>query len=238
MDSTQRNERTTALVPSGALPQGMETDMSPDGMARDRKDLEHKGIDRRELIFKTGAAGLFAAAAAPILGLRLHSSSADLKTSLKALTASAPEASPPGSKRIEVRDNADLHFLDWGGNKQPLLLLAGLGDTAYIFTEFARQLTDNFHVIAMTRRGYGESDVTRDGYCISDRAEDIRGAMDAFKLPQAILVGHSAAGDELTAFATKYPQRIRALVYLDAAYDRGDPKTPEPHMEVWRKVSG
>jgi pimeloyl-ACP methyl ester carboxylesterase len=31
------------------------------------------------------------------------------------------------------------------------------------------------------------------------------------------------AGDELTVFATRYPQRIAKLVYLDAAYDR----TPE-----------
>jgi len=31
------------------------------------------------------------------------------------------------------------------------------------------------------------------------------------------------AGDELTLFATRYPQRVAKLVYLDAAYDR----TPE-----------
>jgi pimeloyl-ACP methyl ester carboxylesterase len=215
----------------------MITDMSPGEIEHDRRHVERKGIYRRELIFKTGVAGFFGATVRSIIGRRLHSNSVDLKSSLNALTALAPKMSPPGSKRIAVRDNVDLHFLDWGGNKQPLLLLAGLGDTAYIFTEFARQLTDNFHVIAMTRRGYGESDVTQDGYSISDRAEDIRGAMDALKLPQVVFVGHAAAGDELTAFAIKYPQRIRALVYLDAAYDRGDPKTPQPHIDVWRKVA-
>lgn len=203
----------------------------------DGKQAERKGIHRRELIRRTGVAGLLGAVATPIFGLQLHCDSTGFESSLNARTASAPEASLPASKRIEVRDNVDLHFLDWGGNKQPLLLLAGLGDTAYIFTEFTRQLAENFRVIGMTRRGYGESDVTRDGYSISDRAEDIRGALDALKLPQVVLAGHSAAGDELTAFATKYPQRIRALVYLDAAYDRGDPNTPQPHMDVWRKVA-
>lgn len=33
------------------------------------------------------------------------------------------------------------------------------------------------------------------------------------------LAGHSIAGDELTAFAGSYPDRVTHLVYLDAAYD-------------------
>jgi pimeloyl-ACP methyl ester carboxylesterase len=35
-----------------------------------------------------------------------------------------------------------------------------------------------------------------------------------------VLVGHSIAGDELTAFAGRYPQRVAGLVYLDAATNR------------------
>jgi pimeloyl-ACP methyl ester carboxylesterase len=33
------------------------------------------------------------------------------------------------------------------------------------------------------------------------------------------LIGHSLAGTEMTVFATRYPARVRHLVYLDAAYD-------------------
>src|SRR5207248_990861 len=40
------------------------------------------------------------------------------------------------------------------------------------------------------------------------------------------LIGHSMAGDELTLFATRYPDRVAKLVYLDAAYDR----TPEGYL--------
>jgi pimeloyl-ACP methyl ester carboxylesterase len=35
-----------------------------------------------------------------------------------------------------------------------------------------------------------------------------------------VLVGHSVAGDELSEFGARYPERTAALVYLDAAYDR------------------
>src|SRR5439155_7082539 len=50
--------------------------------------------------------------------------------------------------------------------------------------------------------------------------EEIRAFMDAMKIARANLVGHSLAGDEMTQFATMYPQRVIKMVYLDAAYDR------------------
>ena len=143
----------------------------------------------------------------------------------------------PHSDLIEIRDRIDLHYLDWGGDKQPMLLLAGLGDTSYVFAQFAPLLASDYRVLALTRRGYGQSDVTSDGYTIPDRVEDVRSFLDALKISKVILVGHSAAGDELTGFALKYPDRVKALVYLDAAYDRADPTTPQPHMDAWKKVA-
>ena len=34
-----------------------------------------------------------------------------------------------------------------------------------------------------------------------------------------VLCGHSIAGNELTLFAGRYPQRVRGLVYMDTTYD-------------------
>ena len=140
------------------------------------------------------------------------------------------------SHMAEVRDDVHLHYLDWGGRGPTVLLLAGLGDTAYIFAEAAPTLTTSYRVLALTRRGYGQSDVTQRGYGIQDRIEDIRAFCDKLQLSKIILVGHSAAGDELTAFAQKYPDRLLGLLYLDAAYDRSDPATPKPHMDAWQNV--
>ncbi len=149
----------------------------------------------------------------------------------------AQTTTPPMSMMVEVRDGAQLHCLDWGGTKQPLLLLSGLGDTAYIYSELAPRLVESFHVYALTRRGYGESDVTKDGYAIPDRVADLRDVLDKLHPGSVVLVGHSAAGDEMTAFALQYPQRIKALVYLDAAYDRADLEAPPPHMDAWQKLA-
>ena len=142
----------------------------------------------------------------------------------------------PQSKLVAVDNNVHLHYLDFGGNGPALVFLPGLGSTAYIFNDFAPRFTDRFHVYALTRRGYGSSDVTNGGYELPNRVEDLQGFLQAVGIKRAVLAGHSIAGDEMTAFATKYPNQVAALIYLDAAYDRSDPRAPKPDPAVWAKV--
>jgi non-heme chloroperoxidase len=121
---------------------------------------------------------------------------------------------------VPVAADVRLHYLDFGGQGPTIVFLAGLGNTAHAFDNFAPRFTDRFHCIALTRRGFGESDHPTDGYDIPRLVEDIRAALDALRLTRVILVGHSIAGEEMTRFAATYPDRIERLVYLDAAYDR------------------
>jgi pimeloyl-ACP methyl ester carboxylesterase len=113
-----------------------------------------------------------------------------------------------------------LHYLDWGGSGEIILFLSGFNDTAHVYDHFAPRFADHFHVIGLTRRGVGESDKPADGYDASTRVEDIRHFLQTLGIRKVCLIGHSMAGDELTLFATRYPDRVAKLVYLDAAYDR------------------
>jgi non-heme chloroperoxidase len=113
-----------------------------------------------------------------------------------------------------------MHYLDWGGTGDVLLLLTGFGDNAHAFDDFAPRFTDRFRVIALTRRGFGETERPKTGYELATRVEDIRSFLDALKIDRANVVGHSLAGDEMTLLATRYPLRVIKMVYLDAAYDR------------------
>lgn len=115
-----------------------------------------------------------------------------------------------------------LHYLDWGGNGEALVLLAGLGNTAHVFDELTPRLIDQFRVYALTRRGYGESDHPDSGYDTATLVEDLRTVLDSLQITRAHLLGHSFAGDEISGFAARYPNRVDKLVYLDAAYDRAE----------------
>jgi non-heme chloroperoxidase len=130
---------------------------------------------------------------------------------------------------VSVAPGARLEVLDWGGSGPPLVFLSGLQDVAHGFDDFAPAFTRDHHVFAITRRGYGASSQPRSGYDLADRVADLRAVLDSLGLRRVVLVGHSIAGDELTAFAGTYPRRVAGLVYLDAAYD---------HSEVRKLLAG
>jgi pimeloyl-ACP methyl ester carboxylesterase len=135
-----------------------------------------------------------------------------------------------------------LHYLDWGGNGPALIFLAGMGSSAYIFNRFAPRFTDKFHVLALTRRGHGDSDYPETGYDADTLIEDIRQFMDGLHIEKATLVGHSLAGVELTHFAGTYPQRLDKLIYLEALDDRRKEQEifahdPLRNIEIKREVS-
>jgi len=164
---------------------------------------------------------------APLLALLIASRSAGAQAAPKQASAPPPEPaiagwSDPTPHRagfISISRNVRLHYLDFGGSGPPLVFLAGLGNTAHAWDNFAPRFTDRFHVIAITRRGFGESSHP-DDYELDTRVNDIRRVLDALHLDRASLVGHSIAGEELTRFAARFPNRVEKLVYLDAAYDR------------------
>lgn len=129
------------------------------------------------------------------------------------------DSSPHQVSRVTVAPDVSLEVLDWGGTGTPLVFLSGLQDVAHGFDDFAPRFTDKHRVVGITRRGYGASSQPAGGYELATRIADLRAVLDTLGLEHVILVGHSIAGDELTAFAGDYPDRVAGLVYLDAAYD-------------------
>ena len=124
-------------------------------------------------------------------------------------------------KFITVEAGVKLEALDWGGSGRPLVLLAGLGNTAHVFDSFADKLTATNHVYGVTRRGFGASSspTPANGNYSADRlGDDVLAAIDALKLNRPVLVGHSIAGEELSSIGTRHPEKIAGLVYLDAGF--------------------
>ena len=128
----------------------------------------------------------------------------------------------PHQSGFVTANGVKLHYLDWGGTGEAILLLHGLGDTAHIFDDLAPRFTDRFRVLGLTRRGHGRSDKPDAGYDTATLVEDIHKFLAAMRIRRVVLVGHSLAGDELTRFATVHPESVIKLIYLDAAQDRAD----------------
>ena len=117
---------------------------------------------------------------------------------------------------VEVQRDVKLEVLDWGGAGRNLVLLAGLGNTAHVFDSIGPKLATHYHVIGITRRGFGQSSAPQTGYDPRRLGDDVVAVLDALRITDPILVGHSIAGEELSAISTYHPGRAAALVYLDA----------------------
>ena len=117
---------------------------------------------------------------------------------------------------VTVDTGVQLEVLDWGGTGKTLVLLTGLGDNAHVFDQFAYQFNDRFHVIGITRRGFGRSSQPAHGYDLDTRARDDIAVLDKLNIGEAVFVGHSVAGTEMNKLGAVYPDRVKKLVYLDA----------------------
>jgi non-heme chloroperoxidase len=128
------------------------------------------------------------------------------------------DPSPHSVQFVPVTENVRLEVLDWGGTGRPVVLLAGGGNTAHVFDEFATKLTASYHVYGITRRGFGASGFSATDNPADRLGDDVVAVMDALKLNRPVLVGHSLAGVELSSVANRHPDRVAGLVYIDAAY--------------------
>jgi len=148
----------------------------------------------------------------------------------------------PAVRFVSVEPGVKLEVLDWGGpkdgsNSRALVLLAGLGDTAHVYDQFAPRLTAHYHVYGITRRGFGASskpEPTDANYSADRLGEDVVAVVDALHLDRPVLVGHSIAGEELSYVGTRDPQKVAGLIYLDAAdaYGFYDPARGDTQIDL------
>ena len=153
--------------------------------------------------------------------------------------------SVPSARMTRIAPDVTLEVLDWGGRGVPLVFLAAPGNTAHVFDDLAAQFTDSFHVVGITRRGFGASSGSPPPSNLDTLVADITAVLDTLGLDQVVLVGHSIAGEEMTRFAEIHSSRCAGLVYLDAAYDRSgidtlvqkQPPAPDPRIRASDTVS-
>ena len=148
------------------------------------------------------------------------------------------DPSPHRVEFVTVEKEVRLEVLDWGGSGTPLVLLAGGGNTAHVFDDFAPKLTAGHHVLAITRRGFGASGFSLPANVLQRLRDDVLAVMDAQKLVRPVLIGHSIAGAELSSIASRHPERIAGLVYIEAGYPYAFDNGKGPSMQEFLQLAG
>lgn len=114
-------------------------------------------------------------------------------------------------------DGLRFHYTEWGSPAAPpVLLLHGLNVQCHTWDPIARDLAENYRVIAMDMRGHGDSDWAPSGYRVHSMARDVHALIDALALGPVRLVGHSAGVRVAIAVAGEKPETVRSLALSDA----------------------
>ena len=104
------------------------------------------------------------------------------------------------------------------GSGLPLVLVAGLGYSRWMWHKMVPGLAKHFQVISYDNRGVGGSDKPKGPYTAQLLADDLAGLLSALEIEKAAVFGHSMGGFVAQAFALGYPERLSYLILSATNY--------------------
>ena len=143
-----------------------------------------------------------------------------------AATVRVPPPDPsvePSGYVVLVEPNDRIHFLDWRGpaDAPGVLLVHGIGQTAWVWTPVARRLVGERRVVAMDLRGHGLSDAPTEGYDEPTLVDDLVAVADGSGLlaRPLVLAGHGFGGVVAAWAAAALGDRCAGLVLVDGGWE-------------------
>jgi non-heme chloroperoxidase len=118
---------------------------------------------------------------------------------------------------ITTKDGTQIYYKDWG--KGPVVafshgwpLNSDAWDGQMLFLA-----QNGFRVVAHDRRGHGRSSQASSGNDMNGYADDLAAVIEALDLKDAVLVGHSTGGGEVTRYIARHGSaRVSKLVLIAA----------------------
>ena len=131
----------------------------------------------------------------------------------------------PDSRFIQV-NGLDVHYQLAGQGHPAFILLHGFGASLFSWQQVMPHISQYGTVIAYDRPAFGltERPLSWQGpnpYSPEAQVDLVIGLMDALSIEQAVLVGNSAGGTIALQTALAHPDRVSALVLVDAAVYAG-----------------
>jgi pimeloyl-ACP methyl ester carboxylesterase len=116
---------------------------------------------------------------------------------------------------IEI-NGVNTHFRRNGAG-EALLLIHGFGSSTYTWRNVIDSLVQEFEVNAVDLPGFGLSQPLPTTPTVEAYVDFLNDFMQTLCIDNAVFMGNSFGGEISWRFALKYPQRVRALILVDAA---------------------
>jgi pimeloyl-ACP methyl ester carboxylesterase len=147
--------------------------------------------------------------------------------------ATTRPATPSGQETLTFVEGGagKLRVSDGGSGGTPVVFVHGLGADLEVWRAQLDHVRASRRAVAHDQRGHGGSQPASDGvYSIEALAEDLDRVVRALGIERFVLVGHSMSGNVISAYAAKHPEKLAALLYVDAV---GDVSQAPQEMKDW-----
>ncbi len=95
----------------------------------------------------------------------------------------------------------------------------------------------NLRIIAYEIRGHNRSNMgTTNSFTILNLVEDLKILLDSLDIKKCTLIGHSIGGSIASLYAKQYPQKVEAIIFINASSVRIPDKDLEKHFTT-RKIA-
>lgn len=133
-----------------------------------------------------------------------------------------------------IHDGLMFSYLDSGNDGRPLLALHGHFMGGSDFEAFAAQMGEDWRVIALDQRGFGDSDHT-DHHSMAAYVRDAVALLDQLGIKGPVpVLGHSFGGAVAYHLAAQRPDRVSALIIEEMAVELAiEGYDPEAFVRQW-----
>jgi 3-oxoadipate enol-lactonase len=130
----------------------------------------------------------------------------------------------------------NLYYEDSGGELPPVVFMHGYLFDHALFDPQVEFLKSDYRCIRVDARAHGQTRFDGQPFSLYDLAADVIALLDLLKIDQAAFVGMSQGGYTLVRLALRYPNRVKAAVFMSTynGVDTEDVKTVYRSMrDAW-----
>lgn len=125
---------------------------------------------------------------------------------------------PHESVSLVMPDGVKLHVTQLKRGSPTCIFVHGLGEGAFVWENLCNSISSDCSIITIDLRGHGESDWDPQAkYSSESYLTDVGNIIEALKLDDILLIGHSLGGNLSIAITKRLTELVNGLIIIDSS---------------------